>query len=100
MQLHRILSSLVIASALFGAPAASSAEPAPIATQSTPAKAPKPTPVNDVERYAEREKQSPAAAEFEGGGETVVYIGGSLLTVVVILLLVVIILCCERSRSR
>lgn len=91
MYFHRILSSCLVAAALVGTPFVASAEPAPLAAQMTPAREPTPVAVPDAEHYAEREKQSPAAAAFRGGGNGV-YIGGSVLTVVLILLLVVIIL--------
>ena len=79
MQLHRILSSSLIAAALVGAPIAASADPAREAS------------VTDAQRYAELEKESPAAATFQGGGQGV-YIGGGALTIVLIILLVLVIL--------
>jgi hypothetical protein len=94
MQLQRILSSLVLATTLVGAPYIASATPAPIATVSAPAttsKAPKASDATDVARYAELEQQSPAAGTFEGGGSAI-YIGGSALTLVLVILLIVIIL--------
>jgi len=91
MHLHRILSTLLIGAALLGTPLAASAEPAPVAAQSRPTNPPKLVTADDAMRYAQREKQSPEAAKFEGGGESL-YIGGSLVTVLLVLLLVVIIL--------
>lgn len=91
MQFHRILSSCLVAAALVGTPLAASAEPARLAAQTMPAREAKPAAVVDAERYAERERQAPAAAKFEGGGEGV-YIGGGVLTVVLVVLLLVIIL--------
>lgn len=91
MQLHRILANLLVAAALVGAPLAASADRTPVAAQVAPAHTPNATAVADAERYAEREKQSPASAKFEGGGEAI-YIGGGALTVVLIILLIVIIL--------
>jgi hypothetical protein len=91
MQLQRFLSSLIVATSLVGAPYLASATPAPIATVSAPAAAPKASDATDVARYAELEQQSPAAATFEGGGSAI-YIGGSALTLVLVILLIVIIL--------
>lgn len=92
MQPHRILSSLLIGSALLvGTPLAASADAPAVAMQITPSPAPKSAVAADADRYAALEKQSPATAKFEGGGEAI-YIGGSVLTVVLILLLIVIIL--------
>jgi hypothetical protein len=86
-----MLSTLLIGAALLGTPLAASAEPAPIAAQSTPTTTPNLVTIDDAMRYAQREKQSPEAAKFEGGGESI-YIGGSVVTVLLVLLIVVIIL--------
>lgn len=90
MSARSILSRYLIAAALVGTPLAASADTAPVATQSMPAQV-KTATTSDATRYAELEKQTPAAAKFEGGAEAV-YIGGSVLTVVLIILLIVIIL--------
>ncbi len=42
--------------------------------------------------YAEREAQSPEAADFEGGHGGGVYIGGSAVAVVLVILLIVVLL--------
>lgn len=93
MKLSRILSQLVLATTLIGAPLVAAAAPVPATptSESTPARAPSATPASDAARYAEREQQTPAAASFEGGGQGV-YIGGSVVTVLLVLLLIVIIL--------
>jgi len=91
MHLHRILSTLLIGAALLGTPLAASAEPAPVAAQSTPTTIPKLVAADDAMLYAQREQQSPEAVKFEGGGESI-YIGGSVVTLLLVLLLVVIIL--------
>jgi hypothetical protein len=94
MQLQRVFSRVVIASSLLGTPVAAFADPAPIAARSTSVTTPGKTAValeEDAARYAQLERQSPAAGKFEGGGESI-YIGGSVLTVVLVLLLVIIIL--------
>lgn len=74
------LSNLFVAGALVGAPLVAAADPRPTPVAST-----------DEARYEQLEKESPAAANFEGGGNGV-YIGGSALTVVLIILLIVIVL--------
>lgn len=87
---QRLVSRLVLAAILAGAPVAASADPAP----SRPAHVvagDRVTPADDAAAYAARERQSPAASTFEGGGDSV-YIGGSVVAVVLILLLIVIIL--------
>jgi hypothetical protein len=91
MQFHRILSSCLVVAALVGTPLVASADSAPVAAQTTPSREAKPAAVADAEGYAAREKQSPAAAKFEGGGEGV-YIGSGALTLVLIVLLLVVIL--------
>lgn len=83
------LSNLLVAGALVGSPLLAAADPHPTPVASTTdAKVASPT---DEARYAQLEKESPAAANFEGGGNGV-YIGGSALTVVLIILLIVIVL--------
>lgn len=91
MRFHHLLSSCLIATALVGTPLAASADPDPIVARTIPSPAAKAADMADAERYAAREKQTPAAATFEGGSNSV-YIGGSALTVVLIILLVVIVL--------
>ena len=90
MRLHQFVSSCLIASALVATPLAA-ADPVRVVTATLPTPAAKAADMVETERYAAREKQSPAAATFEGGSNSV-YIGGSALTVVLIILLVVIIL--------
>ncbi|HEY5946490.1 MAG TPA: hypothetical protein VIV40_13400 [Kofleriaceae bacterium] len=85
-----MLSNCLLATALIGTPLVAAADPAPVSTQSTPAQ-PKAASAPDAEHYAALEKQTPAAATFEGGGEGI-YIGTGVLTVVLIVLLIVIIL--------
>jgi hypothetical protein len=72
-------------------PIAASAAAAPIHAAATRTREPKTAVVDDAALYAQRERQSPRAATFEGGGQGV-YIGGSALTVVLIILLIVIVL--------
>ena len=91
MHLHRILSTLLVGAVLLGAPPAASAEPAPIAEQATPATTRKLVTVDDAAGYAQRERQSPKAAEFEGGSSTI-YIGGGVVTVLLVVILVLLIL--------
>jgi hypothetical protein len=90
MRFHHLVSSCLIATALVSTPLAA-ADPVPVVTTTLPTPAAKAADMVETERYAAREKQSPAAATFEGGSNSV-YIGGSALTVVLIILLVVIIL--------
>ena len=89
MQLHRILSNLLIAAALVGTPVVAFADPAPITAPAKPTNAPTPAPTEDLARYAQAEQQSPATADFEGGRSTIV-IGGGVLTVVLIVLLIIL----------
>ena len=91
MRFHQFLSRCLIATALVGAPLAAAADPDPVVARTLPTPAAKAADMVETERYAAREKQSPAAATFQGGSNSV-YIGGSALTVVLIILLVVIIL--------
>jgi hypothetical protein len=93
MQTHRFLSISLLAAAL-ACPSVASAEPTTVPTEevaTTPTVAPDPAPVDDATRYAEQEKQTPAAANFEGGGRGV-YIGGSAVTLVLLVILLVILL--------
>jgi hypothetical protein len=93
MQVHRALSSLLVAAALVGTPVVAAADPAPITPRSAPANAnaPKPAIADDVAHYAQLERLSPDAAKFEGGGQGI-YIGGGALTVLLVVLLIIIIL--------
>ena len=77
--------------ALLGAPLTASAEPAPIAAQSTPANTSKLVTAGDATAYAQREKQSPEAAKFQGGGEGI-YIGGGAVTLLLVVLIIVLVL--------
>lgn len=86
MKPRNVLSSLVLAASLVGAPIAALAEPAAVATQSSPT-----TVASDAVRYAEEEKKSPAVATFEGGGQGV-YIGSTAVVVLLVVLIVLIVL--------
>jgi hypothetical protein len=88
--MRHLLSSCLIATALLGSPVAAFAESAPVAAQVTSA-SPKPAAVADADRYAALEKQSSAAARFEGGAQAV-YIGGSVVTLLLVVLILVIVL--------
>jgi hypothetical protein len=92
------LAATCLGLALLGAPALATAAPVPPAAAAAPA-APATTPAlplpQDVQerqrRYAQREAQNPAAADFEGNGVGL-YIGGSTLAVVLVIVLVVVLL--------
>jgi hypothetical protein len=91
MHLHRSVLALVAGAALLGTPLAAAAQPAPIAEQATAPSTRKPVSGDDAAGYAQREKQSPKAAQFEGGSTTI-YIGGGVVTVLLVVILIVLIL--------
>jgi len=89
----RMFTSFAVAAALAAAPLVASADPKPVAAHSqssTKPTTPTQTP-DDANNYAQREKQAPAAANFEGGAEGI-YIGGSVLTIALVVVLLVILL--------
>jgi hypothetical protein len=91
MHLYRSLSALLVGAALLGTPLAASAEPAPIAEHATAPTARKLVSADDAAGYAQREQQSPKAAQFEGGSSTI-YIGGGVVTVLLIVIVVLLVL--------
>lgn len=86
--LLRIAAPLAVATSLaLGAPAAYAAPDITVAAERVRAKAPRSNPA-DASGYAEREKQDPQTAEFEGGNVVVIGVSGGALLVLLLILLV------------
>jgi hypothetical protein len=80
----------LLAALTLAAPAAASAAPQrPIATQVTSAPAPVKATTADASRYAQREKQAPQVANYEGGQVIIVGISGAALVVLLLILLLI-----------
>lgn len=84
-----LLRNLALATTLaVGAPAAAFAAPqAPVAVETVKVQAPTPSSA-DASSYAEREKQSEKAADFQGGDVLVVGVSGGAILVLLFLLLI------------
>jgi hypothetical protein len=86
---HRLLASLIVGATLVGAPLVAVADRTPTAAQIAPTNQPKLATPDETANYAEREQQTPAPAQFDGGGSGI-YIGGGALTLLLVVLIIVL----------